>query len=167
MNQSGAGVQLDHRLRMSRRVRVQAAQEAQFIDVLRGMRIKLRHPRPGLAVLRELELRGDKGAAAGADLAVLLLQARLVLPGVHLRDGPLHEEEDDALRLRLEVRLLRGQRLRLFPGGASGVLAEHASQGEVAEAGPDTLEGVPSRKGQVSHGGSSVDGVSDLSPLAL
>ena len=107
-----AGVQLDDRLRVGRRVGVQAAEEAELVGVPGHVREQLRDPGARLAVLGELELRRGQRAAAGADLAVVLLQLRLVLEGVHLRHRPFHEQEDDPLRLGGEVRL---------PPGASGV----------------------------------------------
>jgi len=137
-------VQLDDRLGVRRRVGVQAAEEGEFIDVIRRVPEQLRHPRPRPAVLPERELRRHQLAAAGAGLAVLLLEARLVLPGVHLRDGTGHEQEDDPLGLRLERRLLRGQRPEALRGvrPSRRLLAEQARQRQVAEARPGRLQHV-------------------------
>ena len=56
-----------------------------------------------------LNFERGQGAAAGSDLAVVVLQLRLVFPGVHLRDRPFHEQEDDPLGLHAEVRRLGGE----------------------------------------------------------
>lgn len=93
---------------MSRRVGVQAAQEAQVIDVLRHVRKEVRDPCPGLSMLAEFELGRGQQAAAGADLAAVLLKLRLVFPSVELRYRSFHEAEDDPLGLHGEVRRLGG-----------------------------------------------------------
>src|ERR1700733_6520721 len=93
---------------MGRRVGVQSANEAELIDLLRHVRIELGDPRAGLPVLGEAKFRAGEGAAAGADLAVISLQLRLVFPRIDLRRGPLHEEEDDPLGLHAELWRLGG-----------------------------------------------------------
>ena len=63
-----AGVQLHDRLRVGRRVGVQAAEPAELVGVPGDVRQQFREPRAGLAVLLELELRRRQRPAAGADL---------------------------------------------------------------------------------------------------
>src|SRR5262249_62097506 len=77
-----------------------------------------------LAVGLELPLRPNDTALVavpaaaerldGDGLAVQRIELRLVVERIDLRRPPVHEEEDDALRLRLEVRLLRGHRADVF-----------------------------------------------------
>ncbi len=64
-------MELHHRLRVGRRVGVQAADEAQLVDVLGDVRVELGDPRPGLAVLGELELGGDELAPPSPGLPSL------------------------------------------------------------------------------------------------
>ena len=146
-------MELDDGLRMGRRVGVQAADEAELVDVLRRVRQQLGHPGAGLAVAGELELRGRQRAAAGADAGVVVLQPRLVLEGVELRHRSFHEDEDDALGLRREVRLLRQE----GAGGACpGLLSEQPGEGDVAEAGTGALEDLTATE-RVHIGTSCVD----------
>ena len=95
-----------------------------------------------------LNLNFDAGqdAAARPDLAVILLKLRLVIPGVHLRGGAVHEQEDDPLGLTGEVRRLRRQRagrgpvVRRLLDRLRRVLPEQAGQREVAEARAGVLQ---------------------------
>ena len=99
-----AGVQLDDGLRMGGRIGVQAAEEAEFIDVLARCAGRARDPGPGLPVLRELEFRRGQRAAAGADFAVIVSAACGLYSKVSTCDiGPFHEQEDDPLGLHREV----------------------------------------------------------------
>src|SRR5262249_36417127 len=62
-------------------------------------------------------------------------QARLGVEGVHLRRAAIHVEEEDALGLGLEVRLLGGQRVLVARRlGGRGALTEEGGQGDGAEA---------------------------------
>ena len=104
---------------------------------------------------RELELRRGQRAAAGADLAVVLLELRLVLAGVHLRHRALHEQEDDPLGLRREVRAACG---------ASGLGACRRSLGvRAARPGPGSrtrrrrLQGLPAGQGMTEHAGAWIE----------
>src|SRR5262249_61487232 len=72
-----------------------------------------------LAVLLELPRRleeraglgeGDARAGAGKRLAVITIEKRLRVKRVDRARAALHEQEDDALGLRLEVRLRRADR---------------------------------------------------------
>ena len=98
--------------------------EADVIDDLRQVRQHLRQFRPALAVLGELEARPehgrigpDEGVALAADdrrrhrLAFELRQLRLVVEQIELARRAGHEQMNDALRLRREVRLARRQRV--------------------------------------------------------
>ena len=62
---------------MSRRVGVQPAEKAQFVDVLGQVRVQFGNPGAGFAMLRELEFRAGEDAAAGPDLAVILCSCGL------------------------------------------------------------------------------------------
>ncbi len=127
-------MKLDHGFRMSRRVGVQTADEVELIDMPRNMGIKLRDPRAGLAVLAELELRTGKDSTARSDLAIILLELRLVIPGVHLGRCAIHEEEDDSPGFHRPMWPFRRERTGLGPlvsrafDALSRVLPEHAGQ---------------------------------------
>src|SRR5262249_31957564 len=97
----------------------------------------------GLATLRELERRLHQPAGAtfgllfqtGWLLAVVLDQRRLGVERIDLRRATVHEEVDDALGLRLEVRLLRRQRVVAAGDERGGgaellLLREQGSQSE-------------------------------------
>ena len=103
-----AGVELHDRLRMRGRVGVQAAQPAKLVGVRGDIRQEFGEPGTRLAVLLEGKFRGGQFSAARAALAVVLLQRRLVVEGVRPGHCPLHEDEDDALGLGLEMRGARG-----------------------------------------------------------
>jgi hypothetical protein len=94
--------------------------ERDLVDVLGDVRKQLAHPRARLSVLLEGELgRGDREARLprghgrqplAADdggrqvLVEHLLHLRLVVVEVHLRRAAVHEQVDEVLRLRGEVR---------------------------------------------------------------
>ena len=158
------GVELDHGLRVRGGVGVQAADEAELVDVPRDVRVQLGDPRPGLAVLRELELRPGQRPAPGADLAVVLLELRLVVERVHLGHRPVHEQEDDPLGLHREVRRPRRQRARgrqVRRAGLRRGLAEQPGQGQHAEAGPGVAQDLPPREavddGEFGESGHDID----------
>ncbi len=128
-----AGVQLHDGLGMSGGIGVQAAQPAELVRMAGHVGQQLGEPGARLAVLLEAELGGGERAAAGAGLAAVFLQPRLVFECVHLRDRSLVEEEDDALGLGFDVRRLRRQG---FGGRGFGfILAEQAGKGQVAKTG--------------------------------
>ena len=64
-------------------------------------------------------------------LPVALLQLRLVIPSIHMARAAVDEEPNDRLRLGLEMRLLRRQRILRRP---IAFLLEEASQPERANA---------------------------------
>ena len=92
--------------------------------IFASVRQQLGELRPALAVLGELELRpqqrrvrvDERGAIAleqlgRRQLAVALRELRLVVEQLEVARRAGLEQEDDALRLRREVRLLRGERV--------------------------------------------------------
>src|SRR5262249_38485784 len=120
-----------------------AEQKGDLIDALRQVLEDAGDPAAGLTVLGEGEgaaedLAGDGGdgldalVAAGVEgLAVLLLQSRLVVEGVHLAGAAVHEQLDDAacFGAMMDAAVQVGGR-----GGAVGVGGEEVGQGDAAEA---------------------------------
>ena len=99
-------------------VGVDRLDEADVIDHVRQVRQHLRQFRSALSVFGELEARpedggvgADEGVALAADdrgrqrLAFELRQLRLVIEQIELAGGAGHEQVNDALGLRREVRL--------------------------------------------------------------
>ena len=69
----------------------------------------------------------------GDRLAGVLVERRLGVEALHVADAADHEQPDDALRLRREVRLAGGRR----PGGrvaGEAVAVEHRAEREAGEA---------------------------------
>ena len=105
-------IHLDHPGAVREGVGIETLHEAKLVQALVEVRKGVRAPEPGLAVLLELSGRSEQLAPrhlATARLYVdllptVLLQLRLVVPGVHGRRTAVHEEEDNVLRLRGEVR---------------------------------------------------------------
>ncbi len=116
-----AGVHLEHRRAMNRRVGRHRMEEGDIVDMLRELRKECRDLLPTLPVGRELPLRPHDPsltllAAASLRLhldrlAVEIVELRLVVEGVDMAGAAVHEEEDHALRLGGEVGDLRGQRI--------------------------------------------------------
>ena len=80
-------------------------------------------------------------------LAVVLVEHRLGVERVDLRRPAVHEQVDDVLRLRREVRLLRRERVeRRRRRGERRVVGEHAGEAEHAEAGAAAGEHVAAGK---------------------
>ena len=116
-------VHLVHRRRVHGAVGVEAADEADVVHALRDVREQRRDVAPALAVFLELpgtpqqrrialrELADDRAVALGQRLAVELLERRLRVERVDLARPADHEQEDDRLRLRREVRRLRRERI--------------------------------------------------------
>ena len=102
------------------------------------VREQVADPLAALAVLLELPLRPDDAAlvlvAAAAEglhrgsSCRPAVQLRLVVEGVDVARAAVHEQEDDALGLGGEVRLLRGQRVdeRRRAVGGDGLAGEEA-----------------------------------------
>src|SRR4051794_18628873 len=93
---------------------------ADVVEAAREMREELAGPVAGLAMLREAEgglqqvagaARNDARSREGERLAVVALQERLVVEGVHLRRAAVHEQEQHARCLRLEMRGPRRERI--------------------------------------------------------
>ena len=92
-------------------VGIHRLQHAHVVDAPAQIREDLAHLRPALAVLLELEWRLHQiaglalviGDGARQRLAVVLLQHRLVIEGVHLRRAAVHEQENNVLGLGLEI----------------------------------------------------------------
>ena len=119
--------------------------DAEVIDVLSDLRIQLTDPEAGLAVLRKLvgaahqlvfaavedvrEFRRVDGLANRVrhGLPVKLLKLGLVVERVDVRRPADHEEEDDGLGARREMRRTRGEgieRIEIDGGFASGLRLE-------------------------------------------
>ena len=76
-------------------------------------------------------IRADEARQVeGQRLALILHEARFAVEGVHLRDASVHEEKDDALGSRAEVRLPHKGSVQSLCSG----------EGEVAEATGGGLE---------------------------
>src|SRR5947199_208460 len=96
---------------------------------LRSEELRLRIDERGAILLDEIRRR---------QLAVALHQLRLVVEQLQVARAARHEEEDDILRLRREVRLLRGERIILRR--RRGAWAEQIGKADGAEADAALLE---------------------------
>ena len=84
---------------------------------------------PALAVLLERERRSHQRAglalggdrAAGQRLAVVLVEHRLRIEAVDLRQAAVHEQEDHALGARGMIELARVERRRPAPNGPAAL----------------------------------------------
>ena len=126
-------VHLQHRRTVDRRVGGHRMDEPDIVHARREVREKIAHMLAALPVLLELPLRSDhaalvpfSAAAKGLHinrLPVERVERGLVVKRVHLARPAIHEEENDALRLRREVRLLRRERIRERSGpvGSDGL----------------------------------------------
>ncbi len=121
-----AGMQLEQRPAMPGIRAVHAVEKAQVVDALTHMRKQLTHPGSRLAVLPKLPGAGQqvsriRGHHAGfverQRLAMIARQERLVVERVDLRRPTVHEQEDDPLGTRREMRRANRQRI----GGRSFV----------------------------------------------
>ena len=108
-----AGVQLQQGASVGRVVGMDGANHAQIIGPRTDVREQVADGQAALTVLLELPGRLQQVARAGElhprflagkRLAVVPLQRRLGIKRVHLRRAAVHEQEDDPLGLRLEVR---------------------------------------------------------------
>ena len=138
-----AGVQLEQRAAVGGVGAVRAVDETDVIDMPCDIGKQLADLVPALAIRLELPRRGKEVAGLGkGDLrlgkrqrfAVIALQQRLVLKSVHVRRTAFHEQENDALGPRPEMRTPSRQRiLRLQHRGqrqraeAEGGLFEHVT----------------------------------------
>ena len=132
--------------------RVHAVQEAQVIDMLVDVREEIRGPATGFAMLLEVPQRlhhalerafAGLGHGTGIghvdDLAVVFEESRLVVVGIDVADAALHEEEDDAFRLRLMVRTFDSEGIC-----QCGLTLCHRLPGKIAEATAGGLEEIAS-----------------------
>ena len=85
-------------------------------------------------------------------LAVVLVEPRLVVVGIDVADAALHEQEDDALGLRGEVRQLRGERVGRAAGFTPAVGRGEPGERQGAEPAPGAGEPFAARK---EHGSTS------------
>ncbi len=123
------GVQFKQRAAVTAVGAVHGLDEADVVDVLGDLGEQVADPGAALAVLlkapgRLEQVEGfagyDLGAREGQGLAMVTLQERLVIEGVHLRRSAVHEEEDDALGAGGEVRLAHVEWAELFGSDARG-----------------------------------------------
>ena len=150
-----AGVQLQQRPAVRRVGAVQGVEDAEVVDQLGDVREERADHDPALAVLLELPGRAEQLArlgeldprlGEGERLAVVALEEGLVVERVHVRRPPLHEEEDDPLRPRREVRGLRVQGVRRALGGRR-LLGQQPGEGHRAEPGRGATERLAARHG--------------------
>ncbi len=142
-------------------VRVRGVHRANQRDVVHAasdVRKQRAHLRAALPVLRKLPLRSlqinalvtrpafDLGMVGLDLLAVALHQLRLRIKAVHVRDTAGHEEEDDVLRLRREMRFLGCERV-----GAVREQSLHDAR-ENERSGGGGAEELASRDGWGVHG---------------
>ena len=127
--------------------------EAQVVHMLRHLGKQFRHPAPALAVPRKRPRRFEhalrRAARAGVrdvprvveahHLAIVFRERGLVVERIDMAWTALHEDKDDPLGARLEVRRLGRKRIHVRSDGA---LRRHARQREVAEATGHRLERV-------------------------
>src|SRR5262249_3716843 len=107
-----------------------------------------------LAVVRRLQYRLLERRLVNG-LAGVLVQGRLGIERLQVADTAQHEEPDDALRLRLEMRLPVGRLPRL--GADDAVLEQHGAEGEPGEAHADI-----GQKGPPADSTTAVRGVCDV-----
>ena len=126
--------------------RVAGADDRDVVGDRGEVRQQLRQLGAGLAVLAERERRAEqtrrpfdereplpfRDEFRGDLLAVVLLQRRLAVEQVELRRRARHEEIDDVLRLRREVRRARRQRVVAFL--REELLVQQRRQREAADA---------------------------------
>ena len=129
--------------------------ERHLVDHFRGVGHDLCHPSSRLAMLLELEDRAEqlrdsleKGEPLPLDqvlgdrLAVIFRQLRFVVEEFELRGRAGHQQENDALGLRREVRVARRHWVLLL--GSGEALAGHQRrQPHRADADAGLLEEVP------------------------
>jgi hypothetical protein len=108
-------------------IRMHRANDAAVIDDARDVWERLADVDPALAVFRKREWRRNESAAfglleqlTGRLLSLILSQRRLGIECIHMRRTAIHEEEDDALRTRCEMRRTCGRRT----GGQKRIRAE-------------------------------------------
>src|SRR4051812_3437819 len=118
---------------MVRLIGVHATQDAQVVGMARDFGEQFGDPLAALAVLSEAPRRaeqpraGQPGAREG--LAVVGLQARLVVEGVNVRGAAFHAEKNDSLGAGWEVRGAGGEGGGEIVGSPRG----EARKGEVAK----------------------------------
>ena len=161
-----AGVHLQHRGAVDRRVGGHRVDERHVVDALAEVREELADVLARLAVLAEGPLRPDDPALAAATapaerahgdrLAVELVKFRLILERVDLTRPAVHEQPDDALRFGGEVDRPDRERIRRRRGGCAredAVLRHQVDERESAETAAGLPEEFTSRSAaEVSHG---------------
>ena len=116
-------------------VRVHRVDEGDIVHALRHFRKDVAHPLPALAILLEAKRRGHEthfgvpqslAIHEGRTLTGVFSQHRLVVESIHLRWPARHEELDQPLRPRSEMRCLRCERRARF--NSQGIAAEHGRE---------------------------------------
>src|SRR5262249_5987320 len=116
---------------------------------------EVRNPSSALAILGKLPRRLHDlarhrralGWLEGQVLAIILLQARLVVEGINLRGAAVHEQEDDTPGARLVVAGLRSERVPDL-----GRACEEVGEGEIAEPDAGRLQELAATQGMLEHG---------------
>ena len=139
--------------------RVHRADDGDVVGDGRQVRQQLRELGARLAVLLERERRAEQARRAldereplslrnelrGNLLAVVLLQRRLVVEQIELRRRARHEQIDDVLRLRREVRRARAPSGLRPPAAANSRSSSSARQRHAADAEAGLLEEMAAR----------------------
>ena len=142
-------------------VGVHRMDERDVVHALRYLGKNVTHPLSALAILFEAERRGhETHFGVPQRLAVhdvrtfarVFGQHWLVVEGIHLRWTARHEELDESLRFRCEMRQLWRERRHLLRG--DGIAAEHGCESDSSDAGSHFGEGFSA--GKVALGGEAV-----------
>src|SRR5262249_55048700 len=116
-----AAVHHQHRRAVDRRLGVHRVHKGDIVHAGGEIRKEVADPLAAAAVLLELPLRADDAALVlvpgsaerldGDRLAIERIELRLVVEGVNVTRSAIAEDEDNALRLRLEGGLFGRQRI--------------------------------------------------------
>ena len=143
-----------------RKVGMHGVDDAEIVDALRHVGKELADPAAGLAMALELEGRFHQalGLALGLDvhgrgaLAVVLLQQRLVVEGVHVGDAAVHQQMNHAFGPGRKVRRLGDQgvaepcfRGQQRAGGQPPGLVHHGCQPQGTNSSADPAQQLPAR----------------------
>ena len=132
-------------------VRIHGTDHAAIVDAGADFRKDIADLNAALAVLLEAEGRFQQVAglalglqiAGGHGLAVVLIEHRLGVEGIHLRGAAVQKKEDDAFRFGREVGRFGGERIG-FDGGPNGRRARQPGKRGHPETGSESVEAVPS-----------------------
>ena len=125
-----SGGKLEHGRCMVVRARIHGVNESHVVDVIGKMGEKIGNPGPAFAVLLEGKGGGQTftacrektsfGIRVGQGLAVVFVEDRFVIEGVHLGRSASHVQPDDAFGFGREMSGAEGQRVVLGKGALGG-----------------------------------------------